>query len=99
MKCYSLLLLAMWTYAFYSMGVNQSFWACFFAGFCLTNLIGLSHNYLHQPKSIWHYLINVSTITEDEWHISHNLSHHSYNNTELDVEITSFEPYVFFLSS
>jgi hypothetical protein len=82
------------------------------AGFCLYNFVGIGHNFCHQPYSIWYYAMDLSSFFHEEWNVSHSkfffntlyifyqgLSHHAYSNSEIDLEIISFENYITFLTS
>ena len=94
--CLSILLL--WFFSIYLLNIHGSFWTMLLSGFLLSSVQGVSHNFLHQPKTLWYYGIDFTSIPHDEWTIIHSISHHTYCNFEIDLEITGFEPFIYYLS-
>ncbi|KAJ8733394.1 hypothetical protein PYW08_001692 [Mythimna loreyi] len=54
-----------------------------------------SHSYIHMKTNWRMYLFNLILISYRDFRVSHVLSHHLYTNTLMDVEISAFEPIVF----
>lgn len=68
----------------------------FFAGFLLTLLTNVAHNFIHRKNNFRMYYMDLSMMLSREFRISHALSHHLYPNTVKDMEITAFEPNIYF---
>ncbi|XP_049870163.1 cytochrome b5-related protein-like [Pectinophora gossypiella] len=65
------------------------------ASLCLAWVTVAAHNYIHR-KSNWRmYLFNLSMWSYRDFRVSHVLSHHLYPNTLNDLEVSAFEPLVF----
>ncbi|CAH0763836.1 unnamed protein product [Diatraea saccharalis] len=66
-------------------------------GYVLSALVCCGHNYSHRADSWRMYLMNLSGMGNDEWRISHVLSHHTHTNTVNDVELSMLEPLLQYL--
>lgn len=56
-----------------------------------------AHNYIHMRTNWRMYLFNFSLWSYRDFRVSHALSHHVYPNTLIDLEISGFEPLVFWI--
>ncbi|XP_028158528.1 cytochrome b5-related protein-like [Ostrinia furnacalis] len=54
-----------------------------------------SHSYIHKKTNWRMYIFNLGLWCYRDFRVSHALSHHLYTNTLMDLEISSFEPFVF----
>ncbi|XP_052740595.1 cytochrome b5-related protein [Bicyclus anynana] len=54
-----------------------------------------AHNYIHRRTNWRMYYFNLSLWSFRDFRISHSLSHHLYPNTLMDLEISAFEPLIF----
>ncbi|CAD8104071.1 unnamed protein product [Paramecium primaurelia] len=72
----------------------QSYLWAIICGYTLYVCFGLGHNFLHQgsfePRR---YLADLSFFSHFHWAITHCISHHHFTNSNIDLEVTSFEPY------
>ena len=68
-------------------------------GFLCLSMIGVGHNYGHQKPSLFRYCSDLTLFGSYQWRTSHSLSHHTYTNLELDIEIQAFEPIIYYLSN
>jgi hypothetical protein len=75
----------------FSAAYNQSLLLAALAGFLLTGIFGLGHNFIHHKDHIWfkNCIFLASGMTAKDYQIMHCLSHHIYPNTELDFENSS----------
>ncbi|CAG9857271.1 unnamed protein product [Phyllotreta striolata] len=55
------------------------------------------HNYVHQKDNFRMYYFQFSLLQIREWRISHALSHHLHTNAIDDLEISMYEPLLFYL--
>lgn len=60
-------------------------------------MIGVGHNYCHR-NSRWRYALDLTGYPHHLWRVTHCLSHHTYTNMMIDLEITAFMPFIYFLS-
>lgn len=60
-------------------------------------MLGIGHNYSHK-NSILKHAFNPTFVTYKDWMVSHGLSHHTYANTQEDLEITLFHPFIYILN-
>ncbi|KAJ0178874.1 hypothetical protein K1T71_005649 [Dendrolimus kikuchii] len=65
------------------------------ASLSLAWLIVASHNYIHKRHNWRMYFFNISLWSYRDFRVSHALSHHLYPNTLMDLEVSGFEPLVF----
>ncbi|XP_053603856.1 cytochrome b5-related protein-like [Plodia interpunctella] len=56
-----------------------------------------AHNYIHRKTNWRMYLFSIGLWSYRDFRVSHALSHHLYPNTLMDLEISGFEPIVFWL--
>ncbi|KFB49248.1 hypothetical protein ZHAS_00017357 [Anopheles sinensis] len=64
---------------------------------CVCATVIASHNFMHQRDN-WRMLaFNIAFLSYREWRVSHVISHHLYPNSVLDMEISSFEPFLCYL--
>ncbi|PZC85570.1 hypothetical protein B5X24_HaOG216678 [Helicoverpa armigera] len=54
-----------------------------------------SHSYIHIRSNWRMYLFNLTLWSYRDFRVSHALSHHLYPNTLMDLEVSAFEPIVF----
>ncbi|XP_063533222.1 cytochrome b5-related protein-like [Cydia strobilella] len=54
-----------------------------------------SHNYIHRRSNWRMHLFSMSMWSYRDFRVSHVLSHHLYPNTLMDLEISAFEPLVY----
>ena len=59
----------------------------------------MAHNFFHQRDTFRRFYFDLSLFSSSDWRISHVLSHHTYTNTLLDLEISMLEPFMQFLPS
>ena len=45
------------------------------------------------------YTFDLTFFSSHHWRITHAISHHIYSNLELDTEVSSVEPFLYFLSN
>uniref|UniRef100_A0A182QP90 Cytochrome b5-related protein n=1 Tax=Anopheles farauti TaxID=69004 RepID=A0A182QP90_9DIPT len=64
---------------------------------CVNATIIAAHNFLHQRENWRMFVFNIAFLSFREWRVSHVISHHLYPNSVLDMEISSFEPFLCFL--
>uniref|UniRef100_A0A182WA50 Cytochrome b5-related protein n=1 Tax=Anopheles minimus TaxID=112268 RepID=A0A182WA50_9DIPT len=64
---------------------------------CVNATIIAAHNFLHQRDNWRMYVFNIAFLSYREWRVSHVMSHHLYPNSVLDMEISSFEPFLCYL--
>ncbi|XP_049529706.1 cytochrome b5-related protein-like [Anopheles darlingi] len=75
----------------------KSFILAFGCAVCVNATIIAAHNFLHQRDN-WRMLaFNIAFLSYREWRVSHVISHHLYPNSLLDMEISSFEPFLCYL--
>jgi hypothetical protein len=72
MHFYCTLILMAWLFCFHKTGVENSIFWSVLAGFLLNVMVGISHNFLHQPSNFWQHLINLSSFPHDDWVVSHS---------------------------
>ncbi|KPJ18938.1 Cytochrome b5-related protein [Papilio machaon] len=81
--------------------ISKSYWVVMTsylsASLCLAWLTVAAHNYIHKKTNWRMYLFNFSLWSYRDFRVSHALSHHLYPNTLMDLEISGFEPFVFWL--
>ncbi|KAI5644434.1 fatty acid desaturase domain-containing protein [Phthorimaea operculella] len=65
------------------------------ASFSLAWVTVASHNYIHRRSNWRMYLFNFSLWSYRDFRVSHALSHHLYPNTLMDLEVSAFEPLVY----
>lgn len=65
----------------------------------LHGLMGVGHNFFHQRDNMWMYTFDLSAFSSAAWRISHAMSHHFYSNLEMDSEVSSLEPFLYFLTN
>ncbi|VVD04208.1 unnamed protein product, partial [Leptidea sinapis] len=58
-------------------------------------VIVAAHNYIHKRTSWRMYIFNIGLWSYRDFRVSHALSHHLYPNTLMDLEVSGFEPIVF----
>ncbi|XP_050667625.1 cytochrome b5-related protein-like [Leptidea sinapis] len=54
-----------------------------------------AHNYIHKRTNWRMYLFNIGLWSYRDFRVSHALSHHLFANTLMDLEVSGFEPIVF----
>ncbi|XP_045494029.1 cytochrome b5-related protein-like [Colias croceus] len=78
---------------------TENYWlamiAYIFSSFSLAWLTIAAHNYIHRRNNFRMYYFNVGLWFYRDFRISHALSHHLYPNTLMDLEISGFEPIIF----
>lgn len=63
-------------------------------GYTLYVCFGLGHNFLHKgPREPRRYIADLLFFSHYHWYISHCISHHHFTNSNIDYEMTAFEPY------
>lgn len=62
-------------------------------------LMGVGHNFFHQANNAWMYVFDLSLFQSHTWRISHAMSHHLYPNLEIDIEVSSLEPILYYLTN
>ncbi|XP_068631090.1 cytochrome b5-related protein-like [Battus philenor] len=67
------------------------------ASLSLAWIVVAAHNYIHKKTNWRMYLFNLGMWSYRDFRVSHALSHHLYPNTLMDLEISGFEPFVFWL--
>ncbi|KOB71313.1 Desaturase [Operophtera brumata] len=65
------------------------------ASLSLAWVVVASHNYIHRKTNWRMYLFSLSLWSYRDFRVSHVLSHHLYPNTLMDLEVSAFEPIVF----
>ncbi|XP_039749545.1 cytochrome b5-related protein-like isoform X1 [Pararge aegeria] len=65
------------------------------ASVSLAWLVVAAHNYIHRKASWRMYYFNLSLWSYREFRVTHALSHHLYPNTLMDIEVSGFEPLIF----
>merc|ERR1712136_593799 len=58
--------------------------------------VNVAHNFFHQADSLHMWLFDISLMNSQRWRVTHAMSHHIYPNTFFDLELTQFEPFVYF---
>lgn len=89
-----------------------SFFACFFwlyksqsqiiafiTGIFCFAMLGVGHNFIHQKTSLLRFCADVTLFGSYQWTVSHALSHHTYTNLEIDIEIQAMEPFIYYLAN
>ncbi|XP_053694354.1 cytochrome b5-related protein-like [Sabethes cyaneus] len=64
---------------------------------CVTWTMICAHNYFHRKDNWRMRLWNLTFSSYREWRISHAMSHHHYANSIIDLEISYFEPFMYWL--
>ncbi|XP_061510894.1 cytochrome b5-related protein isoform X1 [Anopheles gambiae] len=64
---------------------------------CVNATVIAAHNFLHQRDNWRMYAFNIAFLSYREWRVSHAISHHLFPNSVLDMEISSFEPFLCYL--
>jgi len=59
---------------------------------------GTGHNFLHQRDNVRMFYLDLSLFSSAEFRVMHALSHHMFPNTALDLEVTSYEPFLRYLT-
>ena len=98
-KIQYLILISIFLCSFAFLYIKQSVVMAIITGFLMLSVLGIGHNYIHQKPSWFRYCSDLTLFGSYEWTISHALSHHSYTNLELDIEIQAFEPIIYYLSN
>ncbi|CAF4767547.1 unnamed protein product [Pieris macdunnoughi] len=77
----------------------ENYWiataACFVASVCLAWILVAAHNYIHRGPNFRMYYFNLALWSYRDFRVSHVLSHHLYTNTLMDLEVSGFEPIIF----
>ncbi|XP_052895555.1 cytochrome b5-related protein-like [Anopheles moucheti] len=76
---------------------HESFTIGLVCAVCVNATIIAAHNFLHQRDNWRMYVFNIAFLSYREWRVSHVMSHHLYPNSVLDMEISSFEPFLCYL--
>jgi fatty acid desaturase len=98
-KLYSYIILLIYIFSFLASSYYKSYFFALIAGMLIFALIGIGHNFFHQRNpGLFQYFFDISLFSSKDWIITHVLSHHFFPNTTLDFEISSFEPYIYFLT-
>ena len=98
MHLYCAIIFSLYLLSFYCLGTYQNWPSILFCGFMCFGLIGVGHNFLHQPPSLWYNVMDFTAVPSKDWTVSHSLSHHTYANLEIDLEIKVFEPFIYYLT-
>ena len=63
--------------------------------------MAIGHNALHKSDigNYWKYAMDLNVESSANWRVFHDLSHHHYPNTELDMEAYASEPFMFYFSN
>ena len=64
-------------------------------------MVGIGHNAMHKSDvgNYWKYVMDIHLSSSHNWRVLHDLSHHHYPNTELDMEAYFSEPVLNYLSN
>jgi hypothetical protein len=98
MQFYCLCILIIWIFSVILLNYFKSWVFAALSGFLLTSVIGVAHNFIHQPKNIWFYAMDLTSIPHHEWIIIHSISHHTYCNLSNDLEIKGSDPFINYLT-
>ncbi|XP_060523036.1 cytochrome b5-related protein-like isoform X2 [Cylas formicarius] len=90
-------LFSLYVTAFISAVRYRSFSVGILAGILLGLTAIAAHNFFHQKDNFRRFYFDFSMMSSREWRISHVLSHHMYTNTISDMEISSLEPFLWYL--
>ncbi|CAG4915814.1 unnamed protein product [Colias eurytheme] len=78
---------------------TENYWigmiAYIVAAFSLAWTMVAAHNYIHRKTNFRMYYFNIGLWSYRDFRVSHSLSHHLYPNTLMDLEISGFEPIIF----
>lgn len=76
----------------------QSFMMAILCSLFLTWTGVCGHNYLHRRNNYRMIYFNLIFNSFRDWRVSHVLSHHLYPNSMLDMELSSYEPILVWVS-
>ena len=93
------ILIGLFFSSFYCLYLTQSKVTAMVTGFLCLSMLGIGHTYIHKKTSYFRYCADVTLFGSYQWTISHALSHHTYPNLEIDIEIQSVEPFIYYLSN
>lgn len=99
MRFYCWTALIAWLALFAAMATTGSFYFAVAAGVLLHTLFGIGHNTFHQADTPWRFCTDLALYSAYTWRVSHAISHHHWSNTEVDIEASLVEPYIYFLGS
>ncbi|CAK1546131.1 unnamed protein product [Leptosia nina] len=78
---------------------TESYWlgmlAYLSASLSLAWILVAAHNYIHKATNFRMYYFNLALWSYRDFRVSHVLSHHLYTNTLMDLEVSGFEPIIF----
>ena len=57
----------------------------------------VAHNFYHRRDNWQMWLFDITLMNSQQWRITHGNSHHMFPNTLMDLEITMFEPFIYWL--
>ena len=89
MRTFACGIVGFWILCFWALCSYPSVLTCLIYSYAMLVMQGVGHNFSHQ-NSIFKHAFDPSWITYRDWMVSHGLSHHTYPNTKLDMEITLF---------
>lgn len=93
------LLIFIFLCSFYLLFLTQSPIFAVITGLLCLSMLGIGHNFIHQKPSLFRFCADLTLFGSYQWTISHALSHHTYANLELDIEIDAIEPFIYYLSN
>lgn len=89
--------LILWVLTLYWILVSPSLLSVLAYSYIIYVMIGVGHNYCHR-NSKWRYALDLTGYPHHLWRVTHCLSHHTYTNMKLDLEIIGFMPFIYFLT-
>jgi len=93
------LLIILFFSSFYCLYLTQSKIMAAITGLLCLSMLGIGHNFIHQRTSLFRFCADVTMFGSYQWTISHALSHHTYANMDIDIEIQVIEPVLYYLSN
>jgi fatty acid desaturase len=93
------LLLGAFAFFFYLTATTQSTFYAVCCGVVLNGIWGVGHSLIHQKDTNLRYIFNLTITPSAEWRVSHCISHHTYPNSKLDLEVSFLYPFLQFYSS
>ena len=85
--------------SFYLLYLTQSRIMAIITGFLCLSMLGIGHNFTHQKPSLFRFCADLTMFGSYQWTISHALSHHTYTNLEIDIEVQAMEPIIYYLAN
>lgn len=93
------LLIVLFFVSFFLLYASQSQLIAFLTGVLSFAMLGVGHNFIHQKTSVFRFCADVTLFGSYQWTVSHALSHHTYTNLEIDIEIQAMEPFIYYLAN